>query len=256
MRTLDLEYVKTLQDPLLTKLAEKGFFFYSKFEFILTVAVLVTFVAWLLYKLVIRPQINNYRLDPGGIIARSFAILHSLFLFVLLAFVIYFYGFDLTNSAEQNLEPDIKRGNSLFVYRSAYRVKTPVKRKILYKVTNPERGDYIKYYLPHFAGSHKLGRVVGLPNETVEIDLEQRTFRINQQQREFYFSIGQLPKSGLRSVKWRIPENTVLVLPNFINESVYLSMLNRESNKALSIYYQQSRLVKIKDIIGKIVYVW
>lgn len=256
MRTLELEYIKNLNDPFLDKVASQGLFFYSKFEFIVAASCVIAFTGWLIYKLYIGRKIDNYAINPSGLFARFFTILHDFFWVVFVVFIISFYAIDLKYSANVYLEPDIRRGNTLVLYRSAYMLKVPGTRKFSYQLNLPVRGDYVKYYLPGFSGSSKLGRVVGLPNEKVELDLEKNIFRINGEERRFYFSVSKLLSGKVRPIRWRVPENTVLVVPNFINESIYASLRNRDPDGELTKYYTQSTLVSIQNILGKVIYIW
>lgn len=125
------------------------------FELILTLAVLVTLVFWLISKFVTRKKD-----DFIGGVGDFFPVLA--FVLVLRSFL--YEPFQIPSGS---MIPTLKIGDFILVNKFTYGVRLPVLRTKVIDINSPERGDVMVFFPPH-KDQYFIKRVIGLPGDKVQ----------------------------------------------------------------------------------------
>lgn len=132
------------------------------FALILTVLTLVTFVFWLVERLVFRKRGR----ESGGI-RKTTETLGSLFPVLLLVLVFRSFLFEPFKIPSGSMIPTLWIGDFIVVNKYAYGLRLPVLNSKVVEVGEPERGDIIVFRFPEDERVNYIKRVVGLPGDTI-----------------------------------------------------------------------------------------
>jgi len=102
---------------------------------------------------------------------------------LILAFVIMAWGVQAFKIPSSSMEPTLLIGDHLLVTKSGYDLKIPfssfkipftewrlpLEDKVLFRFSDPQRGDIIVFRYPEDRSKDFIKRIVGLPGETIEV---------------------------------------------------------------------------------------
>ena len=169
---------------------------YINFPLVLTLAVLLTGLLWLLDTLLWKPKRQAGAAEPIAVeYARSF--------FPVL-FVVFFLRSFLVEPYQipsGSMIPTLEVGDFILVNKYAYGVRLPVVGTKILDVGKPARGD-VMVFVPRHSSDYFIKRVVGLPG--YEISYRNKTLYINGERlsytfdREFEVSAGPFGESRVR----------------------------------------------------------
>lgn len=100
-------------------------------------------------------------------------------LFMLTIFTIKSSFFDISRVADNHMLPNISRDNVVFVNKTEFSIKLPFTQIVLFETGKPKRGDVVLHKLDWAEGRMFINRVVGLPGERVNYNLETKQVTIN-----------------------------------------------------------------------------
>ena len=147
------------------------------FALILVVATAITGLVWLADVLLFRP-----RRRAGGKAANEPIMVEyarSFFPVLLLVLLLRSFLFEPFRIPSGSMMPTLLDGDFIFVNKFVYGLRLPVLNAKILQIGEPERGDVVVFRLPSNPSINYIKRVVGLPGDTVEYDVEQRQLTIN-----------------------------------------------------------------------------
>ncbi|NEZ05124.1 signal peptidase I [Wenzhouxiangella sp. XN201] len=133
------------------------------FALILTLLTLVTFVFWLIERLVFRKRGP----EQGGGVRKTTETLGSLFPVLLLVLVFRSFLFEPFKIPSGSMIPTLWIGDFIVVNKYAYGLRLPVLNSKVIPIDDPERGDIIVFRFPEDERVNYIKRVVGLPGDTI-----------------------------------------------------------------------------------------
>lgn len=133
------------------------------FALILTVLTLVTFVFWLIERLVFRKRDQD---EEGGL-RKTTETLGSLFPVLLLVLVFRSFLFEPFKIPSGSMIPTLWIGDFIVVNKYAYGLRLPVLNSKVVEIGDPERGDIAVFRFPEDERVNYIKRVVGLPGDTI-----------------------------------------------------------------------------------------
>lgn len=138
------------------------------FEAWLTLACLVTGVAWLLDRLVFAPRRGE---NEEGNWALEFA--RSFFPVLLAVLVLRAFVFEPFRIPSKSMVPTLLVGDFVLVSKFAYGLRLPVMHTKILSTGEPHRGDVVVFRYPNDPSVDYIKRIVGLPGDTVAYRNEQ-----------------------------------------------------------------------------------
>jgi signal peptidase I len=143
------------------------------FALILVVLTGVTGLIWLLDALLLKPR----RTGPKEPILVEYA--RSFFPVLLLVLVLRSFLFEPFRIPSGSMMPTLLEGDFIFVNKFVYGLRLPVLNVKIVDLGEPERGDVVVFRLPSNPSINYIKRVVGLPGDVVQYDIEARQLTIN-----------------------------------------------------------------------------
>ena len=110
---------------------------------------------------------NKTKTEQNSVGLYSFIFSLSLLLTLVLAFKDSIL--DANNIPSGSMIPTLKIGDYLFVNKMRYNLRFPFIDKILFQISNPERGDIITFLPPNEGKKHYVKRVMGMPNDRIKL---------------------------------------------------------------------------------------
>lgn len=178
------------------------------FALILTVLTLVTFVFWLIERLVFRKRDR----DQDGGLRKTTETLGSLFPVLLLVLVFRSFLFEPFKIPSGSMIPTLWIGDFIVVNKYAYGLRLPVLNSKVIEIGEPERGDIIVFRFPEDERVNYIKRVVGLPGDT--ISYRDKVLFLNGEQVE-QETLGAWVGKGLNR---NVPGRNPVELREFLDE--------------------------------------
>ena len=145
------------------------------FALILVVLTGVTGLIWLLDTLLLKARRSGKSAKEPILVeyARSF------FPVLLLVLVLRSFLFEPFRIPSGSMMPTLLEGDFIFVNKFVYGLRLPVLNVKIVDLGEPERGDVVVFRLPSDPSINYIKRVVGLPGDVVEYDIDARQLTIN-----------------------------------------------------------------------------
>ena len=147
------------------------------FALILVVATAICGLVWLADVLFLRP-----RRRAGGKAANEPIVVEyarSFFPVLLLVLVLRSFLFEPFRIPSGSMMPTLLDGDFIFVNKFVYGLRLPVLNAKIVEIGEPERGDVVVFRLPSDPSINYIKRVVGLPGDVVDYDVDARQLTIN-----------------------------------------------------------------------------
>lgn len=125
-------------------------------EIILTIAVLVTGLAWL---------VNKKRKKERGFIKE----LGSVFPVILIVFTLRSFIFEPFRIPSGSMFPTLYVGDFIVVKKYSYGIRLPVIRNKIIETGDPMRGDVVVFRYPDNPSVYYIKRLIGLPGDVIEL---------------------------------------------------------------------------------------
>lgn len=152
------------------------------FPLILTLAVLISGLLWLLDAAVLRPRRADGAPEP---VVMEYA--RSFFPVLLVVWMLRSFLAEPFQIPSESMVPTLETGDFVLVNKYAYGVRLPVVNWKVLEVGAPERGDIMVFVPPH-KDLYLIKRVIGLPgdiigyaNQTVTVNGQQLDYALQRQ---------------------------------------------------------------------------
>jgi signal peptidase I len=95
--------------------------------------------------------------------------IEAIIMAIMIALVVRTFIIQAYKIPSGSMKPTLLIGDHILVNKFIYGIKIPYFRKIIFSVTDPQRGDIIVFIYPNDRSKDFIKRVIGLGGETVEI---------------------------------------------------------------------------------------
>ncbi len=136
------------------------------YALILVVLTLLTGVAWLVNRYLLRPR-RPEGAEPEGGLARTIDVVGSLFPVLALVLVFRSFLFEPFKIPSGSMIPTLLVGDFIVVNKFSYGLRLPVVNKRFVSIGEPERGDVMVFRYPEDERINYIKRVIGMPGDTV-----------------------------------------------------------------------------------------
>jgi signal peptidase I len=150
------------------------------FALILVVATGITGLVWLIDIFLLRRG-RRERVAAGQVANEPIVVEYarSFFPVLLLVLLLRSFLFEPFRIPSGSMMPTLLEGDFIFVNKFVYGLRLPVLNSKLVDIGEPERGDVVVFRLPSDPSVNYIKRVIGLPGDVVEYDIERRQLTIN-----------------------------------------------------------------------------
>jgi signal peptidase I len=150
------------------------------FALILVVATAICGLVWLADIVLLRPR--RHAGDAAGKVGQEPILVEyarSFFPVLLLVLLLRSFLFEPFRIPSGSMMPTLLDGDFIFVNKFVYGLRLPVLNEKIVPIGEPERGDVVVFRLPSDPSVNYIKRVIGLPGDVVEYDIEKRQLTIN-----------------------------------------------------------------------------
>jgi signal peptidase I len=238
--------------------------FHWDYEVFLFLAVIISFVAWLMVKLKKSNNKNNNRIQSIRAIGSFFPVL-----LIILSFRSFAYEpFRIPSSS---MMPTLLTGDFILVDKSAYGIKMPVFHNTLIDTGQPQRGDVFVFRSVEDPSVDVIKRVIGVPGDRIKYDELTKKLYVNDEViEEQYNGLYQgfhddINPTGLKQKTANTGETSHAVLySDLVRRSYHLTDLvvpeghyfgmgdNRDFSKDSRVF----GLIPEKNIVGQAKIIW
>ena len=95
--------------------------------------------------------------------------IEAIIIAIMIALVVRTFIIQAYKIPSGSMKPTLLIGDHLLVNKFIYGIKIPYFRKIIFPVTDPQRGDIIVFIYPNDRSKDFIKRVIGVGGETIEI---------------------------------------------------------------------------------------
>lgn len=177
------------------------------FNLILVPATLVFFLLWLLDKLVLKQREKKGRGNENFIIAWAYDF------WPVLAVVLFVRSFlyEPFNIPSESMVPTLEVGDFILVNKFNYGVRLPLVHTKIIPVGEPKAGDVAVFRFPENPKQSYIKRVIGLPNDKVEMRNGELFINGQQQQRQSLGTVSTqvMTREGVHPIEMDFYQNTL-----------------------------------------------